>query len=191
MNENTTYSAGILHAWVKDSNGVEHDIDAIMSVNAEPDMEETPVNGDDEVKATFYSNQRLNITISANALSFDAFAAMTGQTVTEVAENTTPGSEAPASKEIAGGVAGERNAPFVELGAVSVSQESNGDESHYVRIFHKVQCRRVSPPQENATELNATFEAVAYPTSVDIEGVALPSKRTDTLRVIDGPYLGA
>jgi hypothetical protein len=189
MDDTTTYSAGIVHAYVKGADGVEHDIDAVISVAADPDVDETPVSGDDELKATFFSNQRLNISIVANSLSMKAFAAMTGTTVTNVAATTGEGAT-PAHKEIAGGTRAEMNVPYVEIGAVSVSQESDGNESHVVRIFHKVQCKRVSPNQENGSEMASSWDAVAYPTSADIEGNPLASRRTDTLRVVDGPFLG-
>src|SRR5687768_13506951 len=102
------YGAGLLHAWVKDSDGTTYDFDAIMSGEADPEMETTEIPGDDEIKAKFNSNQKLTVSLAANAFSFDAYAAITGNAVTDVAATTGAGAHA-AYKHTPGGTNSEKN----------------------------------------------------------------------------------
>src|SRR3954447_3720481 len=179
--------SGLLHAWVKDKNGVIYDVDAIMSGAADPEMESVEIPGDDEIKGTFNSNQKATINLSANAFSFDAYAAITGNSVTDVAAVTGAGAH-PAYKHTPGGTVSENNPPFVELGFVTQGKDNLGNSGHYVRVFHKVQCKPVKTPQENNSELSFELEATAYPTATDVEGGALASKRIDTKFFVDGAW---
>src|SRR3954449_464129 len=86
--------SGLLHAWVRDGDGTVYDFDAIMSGDADPEMDSTEIPGDDEIKATFNSNQKLSVSLTANAFSFDAYAAITGNPVTDVAAVTGTGAHA-------------------------------------------------------------------------------------------------
>src|SRR4028118_625756 len=159
--------SGLLHAWVRTPDGTMHDFEAIMSGSADPEMDTTEIPGDDEMKATFNSNQRLSVSVSANALSFDAYEAMTGNPVTDVAAVTGTGAH-PAYKHMAGGTVAENNPPFVELGFVTAGKDNLGNEVHYVRVLHKVQCMPARTPQENNSVLSLEFDATAYPTATDI-----------------------
>ncbi len=179
--------SGLLHAWVRTPDGTMHDFEAIMSGTADPEMDSTEIPGDDEMKATFNSNQRLSVGVSANALSFDAYEAMTGNPVADVAAVTGTGAH-PAYKHMPGGTVAENNPPFVELGFVTAGKDDLGNECHYVRVLHKVQCQPARTPQENNSALSLEFDATAYPTATDIEGSALASRRIDTKYVVDGPW---
>jgi len=181
------YGSGILHAWVKKADGTVHDLDAIMSADDDPTMESTEIPGDDEIKVTFNSNQKLGLSIKANAHSFGAIDALSGNTTTFVAATTGVGAQ-PAYKHTAGGTNSEKNPPFVEMGTVTNGKDNLGNEGHIIRVFHKLQAMPAKSPQENASEYGTEFDATAYPTATDIEGNALASKRIYTKYFIDGPY---
>jgi hypothetical protein len=183
----SVYGSGLLHAWVKDKDGNIYDFDAIVSSDADPEMESTEIPGDDEIKATFNSNQKATLNLTANAFSFDAYAAITGNPVIDVAAVTGAGAHA-AYKHTAGGTVAENNPPFVELGFVTQAKDNLGNEAHYVRVFHKVQCKPVKTPQENNSELSFELDATAYTTATDIEGSALASRRIDTKYFVDGAW---
>lgn len=194
--EDSMYGSGILHGYVKDAEGNVYDIDGIMGVDPSPEMETTEISGDDEIKATFVSNQKETLTVTANSVSYEAMSAITGATVTNVA--AVPYSAgppevlaSPARKEIAGGTASEMNPPFVELGFVTNGKDSAGNTVHFKRVFHRAQCKPIKTPQQNGSELSIEFEATAYPTSVDIEGHALATRRIDTKAMINGPYVAS
>jgi hypothetical protein len=181
------YSAGVRHAWVKDAAGVVHDLDAIITVGADSDVESTEIPGDDAIKATIYSNNKLSLSVEANSLSFDAYGAITGNTVTQTPAVEEPAS--PQSAEMAGGTDSELNAPFVELGAVSVGKTQDGRDAYMVRTFHRVQCQRPTAEQGNGSETTWSFDATAYPTTTDVEGEALANKRIDTMKVVIGDFV--
>ncbi len=179
--------SGLLHAWVRTPDGTMHDFEAIMSGSADPEMDSTEIPGDDEMKATFNSNQRLTGSANANAVSFDAYEALTGNPVTDVAAVTGTGAH-PAYKHMPGGTVSENNPPFVELGFVTAGKDNLGNEVHYVRVLHKVQAKPARTPQENNSALSFEFDYTAYPTATDIEGGALASRRIDTKYVVAGPW---
>lgn len=188
MDITSFYSAGVRHAWVRTAAGVVHDIDAVITVGADSDVESTEIPGDDAIKATLYSNNKLSLSIEANSLSFDAYGAITGNTVTQTAAAAGPPA-VPQSAEMAGGTDAELNSPFVELGAVSVGKDADGRNAYMVRTFHKVQCQRPTAEQGNGSETTWSFDATAYPTSTDIEGEALANKRIDTIKVVIGEFV--
>lgn len=182
------YSAGVRHAWVKDADGNVFDLDAIITVGADSDVESTEIPGDDAIKATIYSNNKLTLSVEANSLSFDAYGAITGNAVTQTAADTDP-VVIPQSAEMAGGTDSELNAPFVELGAVSVGKLPDGRDGYMVRTFHRVQCQRPTAEQGNGSEVTWSFDATAYPTTADVEGDALANKRIDTMKVVVGEFV--
>lgn len=181
------YGSGLLHGWVKDSDGTMYDIEAIMSGSGDPSFDTTDIPGDDEIKLSFNSNQKVDLGLKANAFSFDAYEAITGNPVADVAAVTGSGAHV-AYKHTAGGTVSENNPPVVELGLVTQGKDNNGNECHYVRVFHKVQCKPISTPQENNTELSFEFDATAYPTATDVEGNALASRRIDSKYFVDGAW---
>lgn len=181
------YGSGLLHGWVKEADGTVHDLDAIMSGSGDPEFDTNEILGDDEVKLALNSNQRVNLSLTANAFSFDAYAAMTGNPVTDVAAVVGPPA-VPAYKHMPGGTLAENNAPFIELGLVTLGKDNADNDVHYVRVFHRVQVKPIKTQQGNGSELNMEFDATAYPTSVNIEGDALASRRIDTKYVFDGTW---
>src|SRR3954468_6633529 len=102
------YGSGLLHGWIKDAAGVVYDLDAIESGDADPSFDTTEIPGDDVIKAVFNSNQKADLSLKANAFSFDAYAAITGNSVTDVAAVTGAGAHA-AYKHTAGGTLSENN----------------------------------------------------------------------------------
>src|SRR5690349_14276803 len=86
--------SGLLHGWIKGSDGTIHDIEAIVSGGGDTAMDSVEIPGDDVLKATFNSNQKVELSIKANAFSFDAYTAITGNPVTNVAAVTGTGAHA-------------------------------------------------------------------------------------------------
>lgn len=181
------YGSGVRHAWVKDAEGEVADIDAIITVGGESESESTEIPGDDAIKATIRSANKMTITVEGNSLSFDAQAILTGNTVTQTPAVVSPAS--PQSATIAGGTDSELNAPFVEIGGVTVGKTANGENAYLVRTFHKCQAGPVSTEQGNGSETTWSFDATAYPTTTDIEGEALASKRIDSRTVYIGDFV--
>lgn len=182
------YSAGVRHAWVKNANGDVFDIDAIITVGADSDVESTEIPGDDAIKATIYSNNKLSLSVEANSLSFGAYGALTGNVVTQTAAVTGPPA-VPQSAEMLGGTDSELNAPFVEIGAVSVGKTADGKDAYMVRKFYKVQAQRPTSEQGNGSEVTWSFDATAYPTTTDIAGGALSKKAIDNVKVVIGQFV--
>lgn len=181
------YGSGVRHAWVRDAEDNVADIDAIITVGGENENEETEIPGDDEVKATVRSANKTNLSIEGNSLSLEAHAMLTGTTVVQTPADTSP--VVPQSAQIAGGTDSELNAPFVEVGAVTVGKTSDGRTAYMVRTFHKVQAGPITTEQANASETTWTCDAIAYPTSLDIEGEALATKRIDTRKIVIGTFV--
>ncbi len=181
------YGSGVRHAWVRNSEDDVFDIDAIITVGGDTENEETEIPGDDAIKATIRSASKISLTVEGNSLSFDAHGALTGNTAVQTPAVVSPA--APQSASIAGGTDSELNAPFVEIGAVTVGKTADGRNAYMVRTFHKVQAGPISTEQSNGDESTWSFDAVAYPTSLDIEGEALASKRIDTRKVVIGDFV--
>ena len=181
------YGSGVRHAWVRDADDNVFDIDAIITVGGDTENEETEIPGDDAIKATIRSAQKISLSVEGNSLSFDAHAALTGNTATQTPAATSPAS--PQSAEIAGGTDSELNAPFVEIGAVTVGKTQDGRNAYMVRTFHKTQAGPISTEQGNGSETTWSFDAVAYPTAADIGGDALASKRIDTRKIVIGDFV--
>jgi len=179
------YGSGVRHAWVRDAEDEVFDIDAIITVGGDTDSESTEIPGDDAIKATLRSAQKISMTVEGNSLSFDAHAALTGNAVTQVAA----ADPIPQSASMAGGTDNELNAPFVEIGAVTVGKTADGRNAYLVRTFHKVQAGAITTEQANGSEATWSFDAVAYPTSTDVAGEALASKRIDTRKVVIGNFV--
>lgn len=181
------YGSGVRHAWVRDADDNVYDIDAIVTVGGDTENEETEIPGDDAIKAVIRSANRISLSVEGNSLSFDAHGALTGNTATQTPAGTSPAT--PQSAEIAGGTDSELNAPFVEIGAVTVGKTADGRNAYLVRTFHKVQAGPISTEQGNGSETTWSFDAVAYPTATDITNEALASKRIDTRKIVIGDFV--
>lgn len=169
------YGAGLAHAWIKNSNGDVYDIEAINDVSGSPAMDDVPVNGDDELKATFYFNQREELELVANAISFDVLQAITGNSYSSSA----------AGIEVPLGTDSEQNPPYVEVGIEVTGKNKAGDSVTIRKIWHKVQLGTPNIDAANGQELNVTIPGVAYKTDADIEDAALSPARVATLNVLD------
>lgn len=181
------YGSGVRHAWVRDADDNVYDIDAIVTVGGDADNDSTEIPGDDAIKATIRSAQKISMTVEGNSLSFDAHEALTGNAASQVDHTTSPAAAQYA--EIAGGTDSELNAPFVEIGAVTVGKTADGRNAYLVRTFHKVQAGPITTEQGNGNETTWSFDATAYPTAADVAGDALASKRIDTRKIVIGDFV--
>lgn len=168
---NKSYAAGLRHAYVKNAAGTEFDINAVVSIDADNDQNDTEIKGDDAIKAVFSSGRKETLTITANGLTFDTISAVTGNTVA----SSAGGSEVPL------GTASELNAPFVEIGGLANGRTDGGDAVVLKKIFHKVQITSVKVTLEGEKEFSVEMTGTAYYTDKDITGSALTPPRTSTL----------
>jgi len=181
------YGSGVRHAWVRTAEDEAFDIDAIITVGGDTENEETEIMGDDAIKATIRTASKISMSVEGNSLSFAAHAALTGNGATQTAAVSSPAS--PQSAEIAGGTDSELNAPYVEIGAVTVGKTSDGRNAYLVRTFHKTQAGPISTEQGNGSESTWSFDAIAYQTATDIAGDALSTKRIDTRKIVIGDFV--
>lgn len=167
------YGAGLEDGYIKLSDGSVYDIGAIVSAEGEPQLDDVEVNGDDERKATFYFNQREELTIVANAVLFDVIQAITGNSYS----SSEDGIEIPLGTE------SEQNPPFVEVGAYSKAKDDDGNSVKIKKVWHRVQIATPKVTQSGENEFNMELTGIAYPTAETITGAALSPKRTATLSV--------
>ena len=170
------YGAGLRHAWVKTSDGTVYDIDAVISVEADPEQEDTEIKGDDTVKAIFSSGRKETLTIAANALSMDVIQAITGNSV----------SSSGTGAEIAVGTVSELSPPYVEVGGMTNGKTPDGVAVVIEKTFHKVQLNKVKQNMANESEFNVEMEGVGVQTAKTITGTALSTARTSTIKVYAG-----
>ena len=178
MDYNHSYGAGFRHGQVKVAGGTVYDIDAVIGIDADPESEQTDIPGDDTIKATFTHGQKEKLTITANAISMDVLAAVTGNEVKDI--SATPG---PAGKEIAGGTDKESNAPFVELTGVISGKTDKGTSVTITRVWHRVQVNTVKIDSSNGKEMAVTMSATAFKTGNDITNSPLSPARIYSLKV--------
>ena len=171
-----SYGAGLKHAYVKIAAGTIYDIDAIVSVDASPEQEETEIKGDDIVKVVFATGRKETLTITANGLSMDVVQAITSNTVSSSAGGA----------EIAVGTVAELNAPFVEIGAYTNGKTDLGVAVTIAKIWHKVQLNKVTTKMAGESEFSLEMEGTAFQSSTDIVGSALSSARVATIKVATG-----
>lgn len=173
--------AGLRHAWIRTAAGAYIDIDAVISLEGDLEMDDTNVEGDDAILVNFASKPTKSISITANSLSTEVLAALTGRAQTALvggAGTTGAGAEI--------GLGTEVNPPFVEIGGHTIGKLKATDANQTIaHVFHRVQLRMTSSPQEKDSEFNCEFEGMAYPTLKDITGTALAYERVDTLRYTD------
>ncbi|MGH3850398.1 MAG: hypothetical protein ACRDRT_11965, partial [Pseudonocardiaceae bacterium] len=72
---NKAYGAGLRNGYIKDSDGNVYDINAVISIEGDPQQDDTEIKGDDALKATFSSGRREEIMINANGLTMDTIQA--------------------------------------------------------------------------------------------------------------------
>ncbi|RKY30305.1 MAG: hypothetical protein DRP74_07260, partial [Candidatus Omnitrophota bacterium] len=106
MDVSKFYGAGLKHAYVKDDEGNEVDIFAIVSASGDREQDELEVKGDDEIKGVFISGSKESFTIEANGVSFEVIQMITGNSVASSATGS----------DIALGTDSELNPPYVEIG---------------------------------------------------------------------------
>lgn len=177
LDPTATWAAGLRDGKVKTANGDVYDINAVVSAEGEPQQEEIEVRGDDEIKAVFVSNVSENLTLTANAVSFDVLQAITG--------NEQEG--AASDMEIALGTDSQENPPFVEVSARSQAKNKDGTRVDVVKTWHKVQILSVKITQAGESEVSIELTGRAFQTDVDIVDASLGSNRVATLTVT--PYL--
>lgn len=165
------YGAGLNNGSVKLSDGNIYDIDAVVTAEGDPQVDDVQVSGDDELKASFYYNRREEMTITANGLSFDVIQAITGNTVSSSAGGL----------EVALGTDSENNPPFVEIKAETTAKDSLGANVTLIKTWHKVQIQSCKVTQSQGSEFSVEMTGVAYQTDEDIVGAALSSKRVATI----------
>lgn len=168
--------AGLRHGSVRLADGTYHDIDAIVSLEGEPEFDTTDVEGDDTTLASFASFPTESLSVTANSLSTELIAAITGQTVTSISTTGKVG------QEVGLGGEGHANPPYVEVAGFTVGRLKADDTAQTIkRVFHKVQLRVSSLTQEKDGEFSVEFEGTAFSTTTDVTGAALPSRRTETV----------
>jgi len=165
------YGAGLTNGTIKLADANEYDINAVVTAEGDPQVDDVAINGDDELKATFYYNRREELTINANGLSFDVIQAITGNTV-----NSSAG-----GLDVALGTDSENNPPFVELKADTTAKDSLGVSVTLYKTWHKVQIKTVKITQAQGAEFSIEMTGVAYQTSLDIVGGDLATKRVATV----------
>lgn len=181
---NHIYGAGFRHGQVKTSAETVYDIDAIIGIEGEPEQESTQIPGDDTIKATFSSSRTENITVTANAISVDVLAAITGNTSTDIM--STGGTPAKIGVSIPLGTQSELNAPFVELSGVINGKTDEGTNVKVQKTWHKVQFTSVKVNSSNGSEMSVELAGIATQTDKDIAGTALSPLRVATLSVESG-----
>ena len=176
MNVNQFIGAGLKDAKIKISTGVTYDIFGVVSAVGDPDRDEIEVKGDDEVKGIFTMGLKETITIESNALSFDVIQAITGNSVSSSATGS----------EIALGTDSEMNPPIVEVQAYTIARSADGTSSVIKKTWFKVQLGKIKVEQAGENEFKFSCEGTAFPTSTNVTGAALDSKRIATLNVYAG-----
>ena len=175
-NFNKAYGAGLRDAYVKDATGVVYDINAVVGIDADNDQTDTEVRGDDALKATFSSGRKETLTITANGVTFDTIAALTGNTATSSAGGI----------EIPLGTTSELNPPYVEIGGLTNGRSDDGTAVVLKKVFHKVQINSIVVHMEGETEFSVEMTGTAYFTDKTITAVTLSPARTSTLSEYTG-----
>ncbi len=168
-NEKNAIGAGLKDAKIKIAAGTVYDIYGVVTAEGQTQREETEVRGDDQILGVFGSSLREDITIEANAVSFEVLEAITGNAATYVAAT---------SAKINLGTDAELNPVFVEVQAFSKAKLSTGESAEIKKTWHKVQINTVSVSQAGEQEFKVTLEGVALQTSTDVTGAAFSPAAT-------------
>ena len=157
------FGAGLKDTKIRDADGNLHDVYGVTSAEGSVQREETEVRGDDQILGTFGSSLREELTIEANAVSFDVLQAITGNQLTETAD----------SARILLGTTKELNPVFVEVQAFTTAKFKSGANAEIKKTWFKVQINTITFSQAGEQEFNATLEGIALQTDVDITGAAI------------------
>jgi len=157
------FGAGLKDTKIRTAAGDLLDIYGVTSAEGSTQREETEVKGDDQILGTFGSSLREELTIEANAVSFDVLQAITGNQLTTTTD----------SARILLGTTKELNPTFVEVQAFTNAKFKNGATAEIRKTWFKVQINTISFSQAGEQEFNATLEGVALQTDLDITGVAI------------------
>lgn len=181
MDFNHIYGAGFRHGQIKIADGTVYDIDAIIGIEGDPQQEDTTIQGDDSTKATFSSSRSESLTVTANAISMDVFAAITGNTVSDVMQSTTKvGVTMPL------GTQAELNPPFVELEGVINAKTDQGTDVMVKKSWLRVQLNKVKINGSNGSEMSVELSGTAIQTDKDITGTAVSPSRVANLTIETG-----
>lgn len=179
---NHTYGAGMKHGQVRTQEGSVYDIDAIINIEGEPEQDTTEIQGDDTIKATFASGRRENITITANAVSMDVIAAITGNTVEDIKKDE---GEDVVGKKVPLGTDSELNPPYVEVKGQITGKTEEGTAVNVIKTWHKVQLNSFQLGAGNGSEMSITLSGTAVRTEKEIDGEKeLTPARVATLEVV-------
>lgn len=173
---NKVYGAGLRNGYIKTADGTVYDINAIISIEGDPQQDDTEIKGDDTLKATFSSGRREEMTITANGLTMDTIAAFTGNT----AASSAGGNNIPL------GTQSELNPPFVEVGGEVNGRADDGTAVVVTKVWHKVQLRNTKINMAGESELSVEISGLAVQTDKDIEGGSLSPARVATLSTRTG-----
>lgn len=168
----SVYGAGQKDAKIKIAAGTIYDLEAIVEVSGDPQQDSVEVRGDDELKTTFVFAQSENITIKANAISFDALQAITGNSISSSA----------VGEEIPLGTDSEQSPPFVEVQSYTRAKRKDGTSTTVLKTFHKVQIYSVKVVTSDGNEMSVEMTGKAFKTSTNIAGGALTPARIATLK---------
>lgn len=166
------YGAGARDCKIKKADGTNIDIEAVVEVTGESQQEQIDVRGDDTLKTTFVTSQFEDITIRANAISFDALQALTGNSISSSAQG----------EEIPLGTDSEQSPPYIEVRSLTVGKRADGTSTYIQKVWHKVQITSIRITSSDGSELSVEMTGRAYKTALDIAGGALSPERIATLR---------
>lgn len=169
----TSWAAGIRNAGIRDTSGAYYDINAVVQAEGDPQQDIVEVKGDDQLKTTFVSNIREELTLVANGVTFDAIQAVTGNSYSSSA----------LGQEIPLGTPSEENPPFIEIYGDSSAKNLDLTVVTLRKIWHKVQITSVKVTQQGETEFSMELKGTAYQTDEDIIGGALSPARVSTLKI--------
>lgn len=174
MDVKNAFGAGLKDAKIRDANGTLHDLFGVVTAEGQTTREETEVRGDDQLLGTFGSSLREELTLEANAVSFDVIAAITGNQVTTVADT---------SSKIDLGTDSELNPVFVEVQAFTNAKFKDGTPAEIKKTWHKVQLNSITISQAGEQEFRVSMEGVALQTTTDVTGSELGVNKIATLEV--------
>lgn len=153
-------AAGLQDLQIKAADGETYDVFAVVNASGEPNVTKIEINGDDTKIATFNTGQFEALTITANGVSFEAFSALTGNTL-----NSSPNNVG-----IPMGTDSQQNPPFVQLIARSIAKLENGVTGYAKMTWYKAQIDTIRIVQAGEQGMTVEMTGSALKTSVDIEG---------------------
>lgn len=166
------YGAGLKQAKIKLAAGTIIAIEAVVEVTGDPQQEAVDIKGDDVLKTSFVFSQSEDVVIRANAITFDALQAITGNSISSSA----------VGEEIPLGTDSQQNPPFVELQTFVRAKRADGTNTTIQKVFHKVQITNVHVINSNGSEFSVELTGKAFKTDKLIGGSTLTPARIATLK---------